>query len=873
MLPILATKLSIPPLRPQVVNRPRLLNRLNEGLRHRLTLISASAGFGKTTLICQWLKHVERPVACLSLDKEDNDPIRFLTALAATLQTIAPSLCEETLRALQSPQPPPLNAILITLLNDLTAIQDPLVLVLDDYHIIDNEAVNQILTSLITHLPPSMHLVITTREDPHIPLARLRAQDQLTELRVGDLRFTPSEAITFLTQIMGLALSTQNAALLANRTEGWITGLQLAALSLRGHDDVAGFIASFTGSHHFVLDYLVEEVLTHQPQHIQTFLLRTSILERLCGPLCDAVICDASINGQTALQELERANLFIIPLDNERYWYRYHHLFADLLRQRLRQQNEQCQERELHIRASTWFEDQGHLLEAFHHAVAANDIERTTHLVEGNGMPLHFRGALIPVLRWLESLSATTLDTWPSLWVMYASALSMAGQLNKVEEKLQAAETVLHGMVQDDWARNLIGHIAAIRALVAATQYQEETIIVQSRRALEYLHPNNLAIRTATIWKLGWAYQMQGDRVAAEQAYTETISLCRESGNLMIHISATVGLGAIQEANNQLHQAVQTYQHALQLAGGQPQLVLCEAHLGLARIFYEWNELDTAQYHGHQSLQLAQPYESVIDRFIVSETFLARLSLASNDIADATTRLAQAEQSARRRNSVARLPEIAAVQILLLLQQGDLTTAAHLAHMHNLPISQARVYLAHGDTSAALAVLEPWQQQAEARKWEDECLRGMVLQAVALFLHGARNRAIHLLRKTLAIAEPAGFIRLFADEGAIMAHLLSEGIASGIASDYIRIVRPLCGAEKQQDTQNLPSAQSLLKPLSQRELEVLQLMALGHSNQEICKQLFLALDTVKGHNRKIFGKLQVQRRTEAVARARELGLL
>ncbi len=880
--PILATKLYIPRLRPNVVSRPRLIERLNEGLHRKLTLISAPAGFGKTTLVSEWVLGCQRPAAWLSLDEGDNDPTRFLTYLVAALQTLAATLGEGVLTILQSPQPPPPASILTALLNDLTTISDDFVLVLDDYHVLDAKPVDHALTFLLDHLPPQMHLVIATREDPPLPLARLRVGGHLTELRVTDLRFAHSEAAEFLNQVMGLTLSAQDIAALETRTEGWIAGLQLAAISMQGHQDATSFITSFTGSHHFVMDYLVEEVLGQQSESVQTFLLRTSILDRFCGPLCDAVLMDPSASGRETLEYLEHANLFIVPLDNERRWYRYHHLFADLLRQRLHQSiasstgDAESHVNALRIRASVWYEDHGLEIEAFHHAVAANDVERAARLVEGKGMPLQFRGAVAPVLHWLKSLPKTVLDARPSLWVMYASALSMTGHLTGVEEKLQAAEAALQGVEpEDDKTRNLVGHIAAIRALVAAAENQVEPIIAQSRRALEYLHPDNLAVRTATIWKLGIAYHLQGDRAAASRAYTEAIAISQASGNIIINQSATVGLGLVQEADNQLHLAAQTYQRVLQLVGESPLPAACEAHLGLARICYEWNDLDAAGQHGLQGVHLARQLENT-DRVVAGEVLLARLKLARGDVAGGVALLTEAAQSARQHNFVSRIPEVAAAQVLTLLHQGHLAAAAHLAQANALPISQARVHLAQGDPSAALAVLSPWRQQMEAKGWEDERLQVMVLQAVALEAHGEQDQAVHLLCDALAIAEPAGFIRVFVDEGRPMAHLLSEAAAIGMLPDYTGKLLAVCKAEEQKraDTSYLPPpAQPLIEPLSQRELEVLHLIAQGLSNQEMSERLFLALDTVKGHNRKIFGKLQVQRRTEAVARARELGLL
>ncbi len=880
--PILATKLYIPPLRPNVVLRPRLIERLNEGLHRKLILLSAPAGFGKSTLLSEWTLGLGRPVAWLSLDEGDNDPARFLAYLVAALQTIAGNIGEGLLGLLQSPQPPPPEAMLTALLNEITTIPDHFVLVLDDYHAIDTKPVDQALAYLIDHLPPHMHLVIASREDPHLPLARLRARAQLTELRAIDLRFTPSEAAAFLNQMMGLTLSAEDIAALERRTEGWIAGLQLAALSLQGQEDATSLIASFTGSHHFVLDYLMEEVLGQQSERVQTFLLHTSILNRMSGSLCDAVVLDSTMSGQATLEYLERANLFIIPLDNERRWYRYHHLFADLLRLRLHQSISsspalaQSQVNELHLHASAWYEDQGLTMEAFHHAAAANDVERAERLIEEKEIPRHFRGAVTTLLNWLKSLPTSVLDVRPSLWVRYASLLLVSGETTGVEEKLQAAEAALQGMEENDRARDLIGQIAAVRATLALTRYQVENMLVHSRRALEYLPPNSLHFRAAAHWPLAFAYWLLGDRVAARQAAIQGIALSQAAEDIFLTIVLTGGLGQVQEGDNQLPLAAETYRRVLQLAGEQPNQIIYEAHIGLARVLYEWNELDEAEQHGQQALHFARQYDrGVIDRFIVCEVFLARLSLARGDVAGATALLARADQSARQHNFVYRIPEVAAAQVLALLRQGHLVAASHLAQEHELPISQARVYLAQGDPSAALAVLEPLRQQVEAKGWKDEQLKVMVLQAVAARAQGEKEQAMHLLVDALAMAEPGGFIRLFVDEGLSMAHLLSTAAARGIMPDYIRKLLAAFESEKQQSENSsspLP-AQPLLEPLSQRELEVLRLIAQGLSNQEISERLFLALGTVKGHNQKIFGKLQVQRRTEAIARARQLGLL
>jgi LuxR family maltose regulon positive regulatory protein len=761
---------------------------------------------------------------------------------------------------------------LTELLNEINTQPGNFVLVIDDYHVIDAKPIDDALTFLLEHLPAQMRVVIATREDPQLPLARLRGRGELSEVRVTHLRFSPSEAAAFLNEAMGLNLSADDIAILEARTEGWIAGLQLAALSLQGHPDARGFIESFTGSHHFVLDYLLEEVLQRQPDSIQTFLLRTSILDQLCGPLCDAVLHDPAETGQATLEYLERANLFVVPLDNERRWYRYHHLFADLLRQRLHQGSASSIDvAELHSRASQWYEDNGLELQAFQHAAAANDLERAERLVEGQGVPLQFRGAGAPVLKWLESLPTTVLDANPSLWVTYATALFFVGRHTAVEQKLRAAEAALHNAEPDARHRDLVGRIASIRATLAIIQHDADTIIAQSRRALEYLHPDNLPIRTAATYALGHAYQLHGDRAAAHRTYTDVISISRSFGDSIYTIAATLGLGQVQEADNQLFLAQRSYDRAVELAGDPPQTIAAEAHLGLARIYYEWNDLTAAQQHAQQCLELTRQVESV-DTFVSYAVFLARLRLAQGDAPGAVAILAEAEEFLRQNNFLLRMPDVAGAQVLTFLRQGDLAAAAHVAETHQLPMSQARVDLARGDPAAALTVLEPLRARVEAKGWADERLKLMLLQTIALNAESNRDHAVELIVEALALAEPGGFVRSFVDEGVPMAQLLVAAAALGRMPTYIAKLLAAFEPVRQKHEDVSSRASALSEPLSQRELEVLRLVTQGLSNHEIGERLVLALDTVKGHNRKIFAKLQVQRRTEAAARARELGL-
>jgi LuxR family transcriptional regulator, maltose regulon positive regulatory protein len=878
--PLLTTKLYVPHARTGLVLRQRLVEKLNAGMNCRLTLVSAPAGFGKTTLVSEWVAGCDRPVAWLSLDEADNDPVRFISYLISALQTIKVDIGGGLLTALQSPQPPKTELILLNLLNEITSVPEHFILILDDYHLIDSKSVDQSLAFLVEHQPPQMHLVITTREDPSLPLARLRVRGQLSELRASDLRFTPAEAAEFLNQAMGFHLSTEDIDALENRTEGWIAGLQLAALSMQGNKNPAGFIESFTGSHHFVLDYLLEEVLRKQSAGVQSFLLRTSILDRMCGSLCDAILLDPSTPGQETLEYLEHNNLFIVPLDNERHWYRYHHLFRDSLRQRLNQNLTSSSGgkvkglAELHKLASQWFEDNGLEIEAFQHAAATNDVERAELLIDEKGLFMHFHG-VAAILDWLALLPAMLLNTNPSLLVKYARALLISGQTTGVEEKLQAAEAALQGAGQDDKTRDLIGQIAANRVTLALSQYQMDTGIAQARRALEYLHSDNLSSRFQANWAVAFAYQFRGERAAARQAYTDALSIAQATGNIRNIGLITICLGQLQETENQLSPAAETYRRSLQLLSNQPPPSASDAYLGLARIFYEWNDMDAAERYGQQSLQLARQFDKTLDRFVICEVFLARLKLARGDVSGAAAMLAETEQSVRRNNFIYRIPEVAAAQVLILLHQGNLAAATHLAQTHDLPISQARMLLAQGDPSAALALLARFRQQMEAKGWADERLKTIVLQAIALSAHGEKVKARQFLGDALTLAEPGGFIRLFVDEGPLMAQLLSEAVAHGIMPDYVGKLLAVFKAEEQKSKEKTfrPAVLPFDEPLSQRELEILQLIAQGLSNREISHRLFLALDTVKGHNRIIFGKLQVQRRTEAVARARELGLL
>ncbi len=896
---LLLTKLFVPPPRSNLVFRPRLVARLNDGLSsgRKLTLISAPAGFGKTTLVSEWVagargcpegQRCGDEVAWLSLDEADNDPVRFVSYLVAALQTLQPGIGAGVLSALQSSQPVRVDTLLTDLLNEISNLPKHFVLILDDFHAIDSRSVDQSLEFLVEHLPPQMHLVINTREDPALPLARYRARGQLTELRAADLRFTAAEAAEFLNQVTGLGLSVEEIAALETRTEGWIAGLQLAAISMRGHKDAAGFIQSFTGSHRFVMDYLLEEVLQQQPANIQAFLLRTSILERMCGPLCDTLMEDPSVPGQNTLESLERSNLFIVPLDSERRWYRYHHLFGDLLRKRLEQNLTAEGAARLHLQASQWYETEGLILEAFKHAAASGDLERTRDMMEHKDMPQNLPGVPKTILNWLESLPEPVLNANPGLWWKQAAMMMCNYQTIGVEEKLQATEAALAlrnppGTELDEWARNLVGKIAVARASLAQTYYQADACLTQANKALEYLHPDNTSYRSGATQIIGFAQYLKGDREAAQKAYTEALSLAQAAGDSESEGLAITRLGQIYEITNKLHLAHETYERALKFFGENPPPFAGVIILGLARIHHEWNDLEKAQELGDRSYQLALRNLEVIDRMITTEMFFARLSLSRNDPEGAERHLNEADKHARRMDFVKRIPHIAGERALVALFRGDLETAAQLAQACECPVTKARVLLATGDPSAALELLLPLSQTSKADGGDEARLQAIVVLALVHQALGEPEQARQVLLEALTLAEPGGFIRLFVDlREPVRGLLLSlknqgEGRDIDLAPSLRLYLDKILAAFADPQT-SLPVNQTdlddvLLEGLSPRELEVLRLICQGLSNQEICQRLFLALDTVKGHNRRIFEKLQVHSRTEAIARARELGLI
>jgi LuxR family maltose regulon positive regulatory protein len=898
--PILATKLYIPPPRPKVVFRPRLIDRLNESLHGKLTLISAAAGFGKTTLVSEWGAGCERPVAWLSLDEGDNDPARFLTYLVAALQTIVASIGEGMLGLLQSPQPPPTESILTALLNEIASFPGNFILVLDDYHVLDAKAVDNALTFLLEHLPPQMHLVIATREDPHLPLARLRARGQLTELRAADLRFTPAEAAGFLNQVMGLNLSAENIAALETRTEGWIAGLQLAALSMQGHQDVTSFIKSFTGSHHFVLDYLLEEVLHQQSESVQTFLLRTSILDRLCGPLCDAVLLTPSASGQETIEYLERANLFIVPLDDERHWYRYHHLFGDLLRQRLGTPKEFA---EFNLRASQWHEENGDLGAAFHHAIAAGDFVRAAGLAEASwqGMNESFQSA--SWLGWVKKLPDKLIRTRPVLCTQIAQAFTDTGELEASEFRLQDAERCLDGseLANEAQLKPLPAMIALTRAYNAQVQGDPAATVKYAELALQLIPEDDFDRRARATTILEVIHWASGNLKSAIRGIGDSMERLTQLGNHVMVVASAFAVADLLVGLGSLSEAERTYQDALQLAaqhGPEAEHIIAHHHLGLSMIYRQWGDDTRAAHHLKRAAELGLQ-TTLVDWLYRWRVAQAQLKEAAGDLDTALALLDEAKR-VYIQTLVPDLRPIAALKARIYIKQGrldearawaaerGLSLADEVSYLHEFEhLTLARLEIANPLVNALLARL---LQTAEAQKRRGSALDILLVQALAHEAQGNRPQALAALKRALALAEPEGYIRIFVDEGKPMAELLTRIDAKDetlrfkeyilkllSAFDMHKEFRPSGSTPVEQDRPSLPvkqvvSPQPLIEPLSERELEVLKLLRTDLNGPEIARECMVSLSTIRTHTQNIYAKLGVNNRRAAVRRAEELDL-
>ncbi len=905
---LLATKLHVPAPRPGLVPRPRLTERLADGLGRGLLLVCAPAGYGKTVLLADWAQRCHVPAAWLSLDGGDNDPARFWRHVIAALDRARPGVGERVGPLLGPPAPLSFGPLVTALINELAEPGgDEVLLVLDDYHVIGTEPVHTSAGFLLEHRPPGLHLVLASRADPPLPLARLRARGQLAELRAGDLRFTPGEAAALLAPVVAgprAELPEAAVAALAERTEGWAAGLQLAALSLRGHDDAAAFVAAFTGSHRYVLDYLAEEVLEGQDKQVRTFLLETSVLDRLSGPLCDAVT--GREGSQAMLEDAERAGLFLIPLDDVRGWWRYHHLFADLLRARS-QEEQPGRVPALHRNAAAWYAGCGLADDAIGHAVAAGETLWAARIIEQHfDMVYNIRGEAATIHRWLSVLPAEIVRSRPRLLLAQTLMAATSGHIEVVEPLLDQAECAPPGWIDEPFeptagvaASFLINVPATItlhRSYLAQLRGDAEATAVFAAQALAESKPEQRMLSASARGFLAVAEWLCGRLTEAERAFASSVTAWREIGQLTITAWGYYSLALVRRAQGRLDAAALTCEQALDIlvTAGRPPPAAGPGYVGLADIAYQRNELDTALRYATEGIALCRQfvYTPPLANGLAT---LAMIRQATGDPAGALEAITEAEQASP--GPAGLLNPVPAQRARLLLDQGDLAGAARWTKECGLTADDepdyarepghlvlARLLLAQDQPRKALELLQRLHAAAVSQHRAGSMAETGALQALALAAAGDEAAALGALSSALTLACPRGYVRLFTDEGPPMAALLSRMIAAQRTDHAVtrsvplgclaRLQRAFSAGRPTPDAARGTAGQpGIVEPLTARELEVLGLLAAGRSNQAIASQLVVTLDTVKKHVGHLLAKLGAARRTEAVARARELGLI
>ena len=909
---LLVTKLHVPRRRPGFVPRPRLVGRLEEGLARGLVLVCAPAGSGKTVLLADWARHGGRPVAWLSLDVGDNDPARFWRHVVAALGQARPGIAElagPVLGPLEASSP---DGLVMALINELAADprEDEVLLVLDDYHLIDSQPVHGSLLFLLEHLPPGLRMVLASRSDPPLPLARLRAGGQLAELRAAELRFTADEAAALLREAIGAELPGTAVAALTVRTEGWAAGLQLAGLSLRGQADTAGFVTAFSGSHRYVLDYLTGEVLERQNPQVREFLLETSVLERLTGELCDAVTGRAG--SQAMLADIERAGLFLVPLDEVRGWWRYHHLFADLLRARL-QAEQPGRVQALHRAAAAWCEEHDLADDAVRHALAAGEAAWAARLVERHVEELLGRSEGVTLRRWLSALPAESARDRPRLCLAQAYGAAQGFQVEVLEALLDDAErafalsgdepyeTSLGPPQGDSVLANVPAGIAFLRASLARLRGDAARAAGYNRQALAHLGEDDWFMRSFVHWNRAVTDWLDGRLGPAERALAEVLAERRAVGALFagfLPMRVWYDLGEVQRAQGNLDAALATYRQALDSFGESSQTALTgPAHVGLAQVLYERNELTAALDHATSGVTLCRQL-AFTPALATGMAVMARIRHAHGDAAGALEAMGEAGQAGLSPQVITLFNPVPSQRARLLLAQGNTAAAARWTQQRGLRpddepaypqereyLVLARVLLAQDRPGQALTLLDRLFAQATTGGRIGSVIEIRALQALAHQASRDEPAAMAALVEALTLSCPQGHVRVFADEGPPMGALLGRLVAAHRAkqaparriplSCLARLVQAFDGKLNAAAAlrPELGTVPGLIEPLTGRELEVLRLLAAGKSNQRIAHDLVVALDTVKKHVTHVLGKLGAANRTEAVARARDLGLI
>jgi LuxR family transcriptional regulator, maltose regulon positive regulatory protein len=912
--PLLATKIHVPITRSRLVARARLVQQLNEALEQRLALISAPAGYGKTTLVSSWVQSLKTPVAWLSLDEADNDPTRFLSYLVATLQTIVASTGRTIQGSLEGAQPPLLDPAIGVLLNDLMALATNFILVLDDFHTIDNALIHQAIQTLVAHQPPQMRLVIVTREDPQLPLARLRARGQLVELRAHDLRFTPAEVSTFLKDVMGLTLAPKDVDELDNRIEGWIAGLQLAALSIKKSTDPSELIAGLSGSHHFILSYLTEEVLRQLPPAVESFLLQTSVLDRLNASLCNAVT--GRQDSEAVLKELYTSNLFVIPLDEEHSWYRYHHLFADLLRGQLKRTQAELIAT-LHARASIWHEQQGTITDAIEHAFTAGDYERTMHLLEVHARSVVLQGYAQTVEGWLRRVPEEWRVAGPRANLAFTWSLLLRGQLGEIAPYLRNAEAAGGA---DPAVR---AEVLALRAALVSLGGDTEAGCDLAEAAVAEAPEDDPYVESMARFTLATAHNYAGRVAKAVESYRQALPLCRDAGNTLASMLIVSNLGMLYIAQGRLHDAASLCLpviEAVEQTAGAPTPALATVYGIHSELLYARGEVDALEHQLEKHIALARQGGHVA-AVTYGQISLSRVLQARGDFTAARAALDEATALLGQRMPPWVTAQVVAQQVALALAQGDDATALHALTASGvsaeepphhgrevIQIAWLRLfyYLGRQGTGdpyleQALALADRLLDAAEAAGRRGRSIEILTLRALIHAANRAPRPALDDLGRSLAWAAPEGYVTLFVNEGLPMQLLLAdyrsrlerrpESVEIRAMLAHIdkllvclRAISATTAAAPQAETAPSHSESSskrrspfavpeLVEPLSEREVEVLRLMADGLTYQEAADQLMVSLNTIRFHVKGIYGKLGVDRRAAAIDRARGLGLI
>lgn len=894
--PLLTTKLTVPPAKADLVSRPRLIARMQESLRRKLLLVIAPAGYGKTTLLGAWIAQSTMPVAWVSLDESDNDPLHFWSYSLAALNTLRPGTSAALYSLLQAS---PTEPFLTTLINTFATFSEQTALVFDDYHLIRSNAIHAALNFLVEHLPPCIHVVIASRSEPPLALARFYARDDAAKLGLADLRFTMDEAEMFLTRVMDLPLSTQQIDVLRARTEGWVAGLQLAALSMRHSESVTHFIEAFSGDDHYIFDFFVEEVLHGLPEHMQQFLLQTSILDHLSGSLCDAVT--GQNGGAEMLMTLEQANLFVISIDTQRRWYRYHHLFADHLRHRLSLIQPDLIAI-LRQRAAVWYAGHGQSHEAISYALAAADFALAADLLEEFAITMLPYGRAETMLAWLERLPADMVRTRPGLALAQAFAFLALSQFAAAEPYAHYAHLALQTCSDLDTSarQTLQGYIEAVRGTIAINLGEASAAIDHSHQALQLLTQEDVLSHywiAQVVLNLADAYH-GNDPAAARAMYVEAVSLNRAAGNLATAVTALSTLGRISARQGFLYESEQTYRQALTLGeeGGVqlPWPSTGKAYIYLGEVLYEWNDLIRAEQHVRHGIHLCEQWRHIY-HMAEGMMILAQVQVALGNLKEGSATLEHAKHlveettlgASRRPVSIPRFRwlsnQIASAQTEILVRRGDLTAATDWADQCGLSVTDpsnqnpteydatlARLLVALGRPAAAAAWLRRLSCTTEVERWNSDMIKILVAWVAALDASGARDQATAVLERALRLAEPGGYIRTFLDEGACIQRVLSYIVSRGTASAYIH---RLLAAFRAEGHDVPPPGTALADPLSERELMVLHLLADGLSSSQIARELIVAVSTVRTHIKHIYAKLDAHTRGEAVERARTLRLI